>query len=395
MAGVNLSERCVGFRGVAVCLHALIEEASLWGYDSGSAPSSTLENMRVNERDKMRIDSPLAQQLVLLQEELGHSEVACTQKLSQGCLVPVFDGKGLLTADRVLGPMVDVLGGLGHDCRLGGFGSSMGDLGFQASENQGQWQFNGTGNGAITRQNPLAYKGCSMVTGASEVILERNTFYMGLKTVASNRAIEMGGLKGTLDQKNQEIVDRDKQIDLLKAGCDGCQITFLTDLGPMPTPWKRDEHPDTKALVLAHKGESSGDSPDVAKAKPKVGRPSKKDQEDADHKYLYLQGHDGVKISTEKVSKMSVKAQVGLGLSPQQEDGPPSVRQDGVAHLGPTPEFDFLLLCDDATWKLREWTIQNYSSWAGNRGIRPKNTGEKTQKTVNDKDVLDDHPWSG
>ncbi|KAH9013990.1 hypothetical protein EDB84DRAFT_1530940, partial [Lactarius hengduanensis] len=54
------------------------------------------------------------------------------------------------------------------------------------------------------------------------------------------------------------------------------------------------------------------------------------------------------------------------------------------------PEFDFLLLCDDATWKLREWTIQNYSSWAGNRGIRPKNTGEKTQKTVKDKDILDD-----
>ncbi|KAH9025274.1 hypothetical protein EDB85DRAFT_2149862 [Lactarius pseudohatsudake] len=242
-----------------------------------------------------------------------------------------------------------------------GFDSSlMGDMGFQASENQGQWQFNGTGNGAITRQNTFGVQGMqntdiivSMVAGASEAILERVAFYMGLK------------------MKNQEIVDRDKQIDLLKAHCDtlegtidkfardyhtlngaggdGCRITFLTDLGLMLTPWKRDEHPEVtlwmkrewarvaKALALAHKGESSGDSPDVAKAKPKVGRPSKKDQEDADHKYLYLQGRDGVKMSAEKVSKMSVKA-----------------------------------------------------NWAGNRGIRPKNTGEKTQKTVNDKDVLDD-----
>ncbi|KAH9030725.1 hypothetical protein EDB84DRAFT_1439061 [Lactarius hengduanensis] len=226
----------------------------------------------------------------------------------------------------------------------------MGDMGFQASENQGQWQFNGTGNGAITRQNTFGIQGTqntdivvSMVTGASEAILERNAFYMGLKTVASNQAIEMEGLKGTIDQKNQEIVDCDKQIDLLTAHCDtlegtidkfardyhtlngtggdGGQITFLTDLGPMPTPWKRDEHPE--ALALAHKGESSGDLPDVAKAKPKVGRPSKKDQEDADHKYLYLQGRDGVKISAEKVSKMSVKAKLVWDFLHSKKMAPP------------------------------------------------------------------------
>ncbi|KAH9047776.1 hypothetical protein EDB84DRAFT_1575085 [Lactarius hengduanensis] len=314
----------------------------------------------------------------------------------------------------------------------------MGDMGFQASENQGQWQFNGTGNGAITRQNTFGIQGTqntdvivSMVAGASEAILERNAFYMGLKTVASNRAIEMEGLKGTIDQKNQEIVDRDKQINLLKARCDtlegtidkfardyhtldgtggdGGQITFLTDLGLMPTPWKRDEHPEVtlwmkrewarvaKALALAHKGESSRDSPDVAKAKPKVGRPSKKDQEDADHKYLYLQGRDGVKISAEKVSKMSIKAKSVWDFLHSKKMAPPQFGKmewpawDLYARAMLTdPEFDFLLLCDDATWKLREWTIQNYSSWAGNRGIRPKNTGEKTQKTVKDKDVLDD-----
>ncbi|KAH9165977.1 hypothetical protein EDB89DRAFT_1911011 [Lactarius sanguifluus] len=51
------------------------------------------------------------------------------------------------------------------------------------------------------------------------------------------------------------------------------------------------------------------------------------------------------------------------------------------------PLFDFLLLCDDATWKLREWSIQNYPGWASNRGLRPKNTNQNADKN---EDVLDD-----
>ncbi|KAH9037139.1 hypothetical protein EDB84DRAFT_1655847 [Lactarius hengduanensis] len=274
----------------------------------------------------------------------------------------------------------------------------MGDMGFQASENQGQWQFNGTGNGAITRQNTFGIQGTQNATA----------FYMGLKTVASNQAIEMEGLKGTIDQKNQEIVDRDKQIDLLKARCDtlegtidkfardyhtlngtggdGGQITFLTDLGPMPTPWKRDEHPEVtlwmkrewarvaKALALAHKGESSGDSPDVAKAKPKVGCPSKKDQEDADHKYLYLQGRDGVKISAEKVSKMSIKAKSVWDFLHSKKMAPP---QFGKMEW---PAWDLY----------KSGPFRTTQAGPATEESDRRTPARKTQKTVKDKDVLDD-----
>lgn len=34
-------------------------------------------------------------------------------------------------------------------------------------------------------------------------------------------------------------------------------------------------------------------------------------------------------------------------------------------------EFDFLLLCDGRGWKLRQWSIDSYSSWAHNAGLRP------------------------
>ncbi|KAI9465901.1 hypothetical protein BJY52DRAFT_1220611 [Lactarius psammicola] len=314
--------------------------------------------------------------------------------------------------------------GNGFDC------SSLGDLGFHASENQGQRQFNGLGNavGAIQSAfGPQAVQNTDVilgiVAGASEATLERNAFYVGLKTVASNRATEIEALKGTIEQKTQEIVGRDKEIDILKARCETLegtidrfakdyhtlkgagsnegQITFMTDLGPMPTPWKRNEHPDVTiwmkrefalAAAKARKGETSGDPSDVAKTKAKVGRPSKKDQEG--HKYIYLQGRDGIPISVETLGKMSVKARsiwdflLTKGKAPPQFGKMPWDAWDLYARAMLTdPEFDFLLLCDDATWKLREWSTQNYSGWAGNRGIRPKNIGQNAGKN---EDALDD-----
>ena len=58
-------------------------------------------------------------------------------------------------------------------------------------------------------------------------------------------------------------------------------------------------------------------------------------------------------------------------------------------------ELDFLLLCDDGKWKLREWSKQNYSSWAGNVGLREKNVGaKKGNATADEKVAVDalDHP---
>ncbi|KAH9054656.1 hypothetical protein EDB87DRAFT_1580408 [Lactarius vividus] len=50
------------------------------------------------------------------------------------------------------------------------------------------------------------------------------------------------------------------------------------------------------------------------------------------------------------------------------------------------PQFNFLLLCDDATWKLCEWSTQNYPGWAGNQGLQMKNPNQDMSKN---KDALD------
>lgn len=52
------------------------------------------------------------------------------------------------------------------------------------------------------------------------------------------------------------------------------------------------------------------------------------------------------------------------------------------------PGLEFLLYCDDAQWKLREWSTQNYSSWTGNWGLRPKNG--KNAKKNSAGDILND-----
>ncbi|KAI9437314.1 hypothetical protein H4582DRAFT_2058306 [Lactarius indigo] len=473
------------------------------GGGGGLAPSSTLGNIRVNKREKTGIDSPLAQQLVPLPEELGNSEVACTQKLSQGCLVDVFDGNGLLTADQVLGPMVNKFGFGGHDHRLGGVGcilgfrghgggatqeiyegggalgvfmdarapkarhaigwgivvfffffsplpittmstytgfgngfdsGSMGDLGFQAPDGHNQWQFNSIGNAPGARQSAFGSQAVQnsdiilgIVAGASKAMLERNAFYVGLKTMASNQATEIEALKGTIEQKTEEIISRDREIDILKARCetlealidrfardhhslkgagsDEGQIAFLTDLGPMLAPGKRNENPEVTiwmkrefalaaAKAKAQKGESSGDPSDTNKTKGKAGRPSKKDQEEVGHKYIYLQCHDGTLISVEMLGNMSVKARsiwdflLKKGMATPTFCKLPWDASDlYTCAMLTDPEFDFLLLCDDATWKLQEWSIQNYPGWAGNQGLRPKNTNENAGRIA---DALDD-----
>lgn len=60
----------------------------------------------------------------------------------------------------------------------------------------------------------------NMVTMAPEAILERNTFYAGLKKLASDRATEVDGLKDALSNKDQDIEQRDKEIVVLKTRCE-------------------------------------------------------------------------------------------------------------------------------------------------------------------------------
>ncbi|KAH8978325.1 hypothetical protein EDB86DRAFT_2994571 [Lactarius hatsudake] len=98
-------------------------------------------------------------------------------------------------------------------------------------------------------------------------------------------------------------------------------------------------------------------------------------------------------ISVETLRKMSEKARLVWDFLLEKKMATPqycklgwSARDLYTRAMLTDPEFNFLLLCDDATWKLREWSIQNYPGWAGNRGLRLKNTDENADKN----DVLDD-----
>ncbi|KAI9432711.1 hypothetical protein H4582DRAFT_2061538 [Lactarius indigo] len=330
--------------------------------------------------------------------------------------------------------MSTYLTGFGNGLESGSFG----DVGLQAHENQGQWQFNSIGNGAGNRQSAFGSQAVQntdvilgIVAGASEATLERNAFYVGLKTMASNRATEVEALKGTIEQKIQEIVGCKKEIDILKARCETLEgtidrfardyhslrdagddtgpIAFMTDLGPMPTPWKRDDNPDvtiwmkreyTQEVLAANarKGETSGDPSDTAKTKGRVGRPSKKDQGETGHKHIYLQDRDGIPISVETLGKMSVKARSIWDFLLKKKMATPTFGKlpwdawDLYARAMLTDcQFDFLLLCDDATWKLHEWSTQNYPGWAGNRGLRtkiPNQDAGKNEDALNDPTLI-------
>jgi hypothetical protein len=41
-------------------------------------------------------------------------------------------------------------------------------------------------------------------------------------------------------------------------------------------------------------------------------------------------------------------------------------------------KFDFLLLCEGGEWKLRQWSIDSYSSWTRNIGLRPVKSNAET-----------------
>ncbi|KAI9429940.1 hypothetical protein H4582DRAFT_2064418 [Lactarius indigo] len=285
----------------------------------------------------------------------------------------------------------------------------MGDLGFQASEGQSQWQFTRTGGTTGPRQSTFGSQVVqntdvimSIVAGASEAALEHNTFYMGLKTMANNQATELEALRGTIEQKIQEIVGCNKVIDILKVQCETLEYLPGRNLGDAVTAdttgpegrltdlqgttilsralatTKRNEHPKvmiwikhefalTVAKAKAQKGESSGDPSDAAKTKGKVGHPSKRDQEEVGHKYIYLQHCDGTPISIKTLGNMSIKARSLWDFLLKKGMATPTFCKlpwDALdlytCAMLTDPEFDFLLLCNNTTWKLQEWSIQNY-----------------------------------
>lgn len=146
------------------------------------------------------------------------------------------------------------------------------------------------------------------------------------------------------------------------------------------------------------KGETDGNAFTIAQ-KNKVGRPRKSTDDDGvpieKHKHRYLEREDGTPISTLELRLLSQKARenwetlIDHGYAPKTWGQISSIAWEFYARsMLNEPGLEFLRLCDDGQWKLREWTQLNYSGWAKRKGIREGRISVK--KDAEDSNSLDD-----
>jgi hypothetical protein len=145
--------------------------------------------------------------------------------------------------------------------------------------------------------------------------------------------------------------------------------------------WTRKEF---RCKITAQKRAQQGDTDGNAISAPqkrKPGRPRKasiadnnNDDEDLLTGHFYLESADGIPVSDEEITEMSRKARMLWrtlhedGLAPSTF-GKISMKawEYFASMILSDKAFEFLLLCDDSEWKLREWSTRSYPSWHHNR----------------------------
>ena len=186
-------------------------------------------------------------------------------------------------------------------------------------------------------------------------------------------------------------------------------MILFSDVKPLPALRNKDDYPDvtiwskkdyTRANAKSDKGASNGEQCEQI-PKAKVGRPRNEEQPTGSAN-SFLQNSDGTRVNADQLKALSVTARVAWISLMERDWAPPSFCR--ISHEAweffasvvlNEAELDFLLLCDDGKWKLREWSKQNYSSWAGSVGLREKNIGaKKGNATAEEKVAVDalDHP---
>ena len=192
-----------------------------------------------------------------------------------------------------------------------------------------------------------------------------------------------------------------------KSGISGANLSvILSGVPPLPPLEPREDHPAVDywaredynhAVESRSLGETNGDITGATRATP--GHPQ------AGHsRHFYLQHHDGTQVNKREVAALSFKAR-SLWMTLKEQGKAP--RTFGKMSSGAwefflrmmvtDPDFEFLRWCDDGEWKLREWAMQNYSSWTYNMGLRAKkNTQSKTEddSTLNDSSLIRMSPSS-
>lgn len=145
--------------------------------------------------------------------------------------------------------------------------------------------------------------------------------------------------------------------------------------------WTRKEF---RRKISAQKRGQQGDTDGNAISAPqkrKPGRPRKtsmadnnNDDEDILTGHFYLESADGIPVSDEEITEMSRKARMLWRTLHEDGLAPSTFGQISMkaweyfaSMILSDKTFDFLLLCEDGEWKLREWSTRSYPSWHRNR----------------------------
>jgi hypothetical protein len=143
------------------------------------------------------------------------------------------------------------------------------------------------------------------------------------------------------------------------------------------------------------------------KTKQKPGRPPKSSTKDADDhsKHFYLEYDDGTPVSKEVIASLSVKARMTweelhlYKMAPSMFCWMTKVAWEFYWYsMAAYPEFKFILLCEGREWKLRQWSIDSYSSWTRVIGlwtVKPKAEDLNNLDLIrmNSSDDADNPPW--
>ena len=123
----------------------------------------------------------------------------------------------------------------------------------------------------------------------------------------------------------------------------------------------------------AQRGETNG-SATSTQCKGKHGCPRKGSDTDNKTSHFYLEDADGVPVSEEQIAEMSRKARMlwrALNIDSMALPTFGQILMLAWEYYSLTMLTDevlnFLLLCDDGKWKLREWSTRSYPSWHRNR----------------------------
>ncbi|KAH9171694.1 hypothetical protein EDB89DRAFT_1906825 [Lactarius sanguifluus] len=174
---------------------------------------------------------------------------------------------------------------------------------------------------------------------------------------------------------------------------------------PTVVYWVKKEY--TRAARKKNRGETDGNAT-IVQVKRKRGRPSRDSDDEEDHStHFYLENWDGIPIDKSVIAEMSRKARMlwrtldKNGLAPETFGKIENRAWDYFSRMILADKaHEFLLLCDDGEWKLREWSTKSYPSWYRNRHLPPKTEAStdsansdldpRSDEVENDKQALDD-----